>query len=184
MKFYTNSTSVKFRWDQVSNAVFKRYPNPWSKHVLSEDVISRKVDGPILRTVRILTKTNKAPKFASRFVPTSPGCVIEESHINAKEKTIVTYTRNLCYKHIMEVDERCEYKVSPDSKSWTLLTRQAWISSSLYGFARAIESLGVERYKKNIKKSVKGLEYILTKMYIPDKIPCSINTTVPIPHTM
>ena len=60
----------RYRWDQVGNAVFKRYPNPWSKHVLSEDVVSRKVEGPILKSIRIITKQNKVPlpKFVSKVI--------------------------------------------------------------------------------------------------------------------
>ena len=46
--------------------MFQRYPNPWSKHVLTEDVISRKVEGPILKTVRLISKTNKLPKLAQK----------------------------------------------------------------------------------------------------------------------
>ena len=60
----------RYRWDQVGNAVFKRYPNPWSKHILSEDVVSRKVEGPILKSIRIITKQNKVPlpKFVSKVI--------------------------------------------------------------------------------------------------------------------
>ena len=60
----------RYRWDQVGNAVFKRYPNPWSKHVLSEDVVSREVEGPILKSIRIITKQNKVPlpKFVSKVI--------------------------------------------------------------------------------------------------------------------
>jgi len=151
--------------------------------VLSEDVISRSVEGPVLKTVRLISKTNKVPRWASKVLPSSSGYVVEESHVNAKDKTIITYTRNITYTHLMTVDERCEYRVSPDSKVWMLLSRQAWVTSGIYGFSRAVESLGVERYKKNIKKSMKGLEYILTRMYIPEKIPCGI-AAVPLPHSM
>lgn len=56
----------RFRWDQVGNSIFQRYPNPWSKHVLTEDVISRRVEGPILKTVRLISKTNKLPKIAQK----------------------------------------------------------------------------------------------------------------------
>jgi len=183
MKYFAGTTNVKYRWDQVSNVIFKRYPNPWSSHVLTEDVISRHVEGPILKSIRVITKTNKLPKWSERFISANSGCVVEESHVNAQEKTIVTYTRNIIFKSVMCVDEKCEYTVSPDTKSWTLLKREAWVSSSVLGFSKAIEALGVERYRKNIKKSLKGLEYLLGKMYMPDKIPCAINR-VPIPQSM
>ena len=34
--------------------------------MLTEDVISRKVEGPILKTVRLISKTNKLPKLANK----------------------------------------------------------------------------------------------------------------------
>jgi len=182
MKYHNCSTNLKFRWDQVGNSIFQRYPNPWSKHVLTEDVISRRVEGPILKTVRLISKTNKLPKIAQKFVSNSSGYVVEESHVNSKEKTAVTYTRNLTYPHIMTCEEKCTFSISPDSKNWTVLKRESWITSSLYGFSRAVEVLGMERYKKNIKKSLKGLNYILSKMYVPDKIPSGPSMAIPIPQ--
>ncbi|XP_066916425.1 PRELI domain-containing protein 1, mitochondrial-like [Clytia hemisphaerica] len=181
MKYHTCSTNVKFRWDQVGNAIFQRYPNPWSKHVLTEDVISRKLEGPILKTVRLISKTNKLPKLANKFVSNSSGYVVEESHVNAKEKTAVTYTRNLTFPHIMVCEEKCTFSISQESKNWTMLKRESWISSSLYGFSKAAEMFGMERYKKNIKKSLKGLNYVLSKMYVPEKIPTTIGMTLPQP---
>ena len=53
-----------------------------------------------------------------KFVSSSSGYVVEESHINAKEKTAVTYTRNLTYPHIMTCEEKCTFSISPDSKNW------------------------------------------------------------------
>ena len=34
----------------------------------------------------------------------------------------------------------------------TVLKRESWISSSLYGFSKAVEVFGMERYKKNVKR--------------------------------
>jgi len=181
MKYHTFSTNVNFRWDQVCSSLFRRYPNPWSAHVLTEDVISREVEGPILKTFRIITKTNRLPKVLDRFVACNVGFVVEESHINREKQSIVTYTRNMSLKSVLVVDERCEYTVSPDSTSWTLMKRQAWFMSSMYGLRRRLEGKAMERYRNNVAKTVQGLEYILKKMHIPDKIPSSINA-IPFPQ--
>lgn len=39
-----------------------------------------------------------------------------------------------------------------DNYCRTICEKQSWISSDVYGFSRAIEAFGVERYKKNAKK--------------------------------
>lgn len=178
MKFFTDSAHVQYRWDLVCSSVFRRYPNPWSKHVLSDDVISREVQGPILKTIRVIMKTNKLPSVFASLVTLKNGFVVEESHVNRETKTIVTYTRNLTHTSFMTLHERCEYTISPESNNWTLLKRQAWINSGVYGLARTVEAFGTDRYRKNIKKSLKGLEYIIQKMHIPEK---HLNR-IPLPH--
>ena len=48
----------------MAHAIFQRYPNPFARHVLSEDTVYREViNGTTLYTRRFLTKTNKIPKW-------------------------------------------------------------------------------------------------------------------------
>jgi hypothetical protein len=85
------------------SAFWKRYPNPYSSHVLSEDTIHREVnnDGK-LYSRRLLTKTNKVPNWGKRFFKSGNFvCIIEESVVDPKEKTLTTYTRNIGFNKIM-----------------------------------------------------------------------------------
>lgn len=170
MKYYSALSNFKFSWDQVSSAFPRRYPNPWSKHVLTEDVVSRCIEGTKLRTTKLISKTNRLPKWGEKFVSNPTGCLVEESVIDPVNKTLTTYTRNITYQKLMVVEEKCEYQKSTDSKDWTLCKKQAWITSHIYGFSRPIEAFGVERYKQNISKSKKGLEHVLEKMFNPEKL--------------
>lgn len=72
-----------------------------SSHVLSEDTISREVRGDKLFTKRLLTKTNRMPKWGERLVTKNTVKIVEESICDPKEKVLVTYTRNLGYARIM-----------------------------------------------------------------------------------
>lgn len=70
--------------------------------MLSEDTFARKIKSGKLFSKRILTKTNSSvPKWAKRFVPDKPICIIEESIVDPKKKVFVTYTRNLGHTKIM-----------------------------------------------------------------------------------
>nr|KIR88780.1 hypothetical protein I308_00860 [Cryptococcus tetragattii IND107] len=54
-------------------AFFLRYPNPFARHVLSVDVLSRRVD-PItgqIHTTRLILKRGILPKWATRWLPSS-----------------------------------------------------------------------------------------------------------------
>jgi len=186
MKFFQTSTDIKYKFDVVCENLFKRYPNPWSKHVLSEDVISRTIENSTLKTVRLLTKTNKAPRWVERFVSNHTACILEESHVNPVEKKVITYTKNLTHQSLMTVEERCEYTISPQTREWTIVDRKAWVTSGFsgLGIGRAVESFGCERYKNNIKKSTKGWEYILSRLHTPEKPPPILISTLPLAQPM
>jgi len=72
-----------------------------SNHVLSEDTVFREVRGNMLFTKRLLTKTNRLPKWGERFVSARTVKIVEESIIDPKEKVLITYTRNIGYVRVM-----------------------------------------------------------------------------------
>ncbi|KAL5020866.1 hypothetical protein ScPMuIL_000021 [Solemya velum] len=180
MKFFTGSTIFSYAWDQVAIGFWQRYPNPNSKHVLTEDVLSREVIGNKLITRRLLTKTNPVPRWGERIVGGKQRCVciVEESVVDLDKKTLTTYTRNVGMQRMMSIEEKCIYEVNPDNSKFTSCQKMAWIESSLYGFSRAITAFGFERFKKNTAKAFKGFEHVLEKLYpsetqIVEQVPLS-----------
>lgn len=125
-------------------------------------------------TKRLLSKTNSAPKWTERFLPAKFVYIIEESVLDLKAKTLTTYTRNIGMQHLMSLEEKVVYRPKVDvpannaghhGHACTLSEKQVWINSSFYGLSSAIQRLGLERYKKNIKKAFKGFEYTLETLY-------------------
>ncbi|KAJ8025673.1 PRELI domain-containing protein 1, mitochondrial [Holothuria leucospilota] len=173
MKYYSCFAVFKHQWDQVASAVWQKYPNPYSKHVLSEDIVHRSLlpDGRRLYSRRLLTKTNRMPRWGNIVFGANAHLVsvLEESVVDPMKKTFTTYTRNLGYTSFMVVEEKCVYQQSSENSGWTELQRQVWVDSSVLGFARAIQKFGVERYKSNCNKSFKGLQYIINKMFVPEQ---------------
>ncbi|KAI0209400.1 PRELI domain-containing protein 1, mitochondrial [Lamellibrachia satsuma] len=174
MKYYSALSVFKFSWDQVAIAFWNRYPNPYSTHVLSEDTVCRRVIGSKLYSTRLLTKKNnyKLPHWAERFLPASKDiCIVEESVIDRKNKTLTTYTRNIVMTRVMQVEEKCVYRPSEDNRDWTECERHAWITSGIFGMSYALQTYGYERFKKSITKTLKGYEHVLRKMYMPETVP-------------
>ncbi|XP_064483823.1 PRELI domain-containing protein 1, mitochondrial-like [Ornithodoros turicata] len=168
VKFYERKDIFKYTWDQVAQGFWSRYPNPYSTHVLTEDTVSRYVDGGRLFSKRLLTKTNpvnRLPKWGERFIGARSVRIVEESVVDPRTKTIVTYTRNVGLQHIMSIEERCVYRPSPENPKHTLVERRAWISSSILGFSCAIQAFGVERFKQNAAKASKGFLYVLERLF-------------------
>lgn len=73
----------------------------YSTHVLTEDTIAREVKDGKLYTKRLLTKTNRVPKWGERFISKNIVKIVEESIVDPQTKTMTTYTRNLGYTKVM-----------------------------------------------------------------------------------
>ncbi|XP_036430670.1 PRELI domain-containing protein 1, mitochondrial-like isoform X3 [Colossoma macropomum] len=106
MKYFFSETNIKSSWDQVFSAFWQRYPNPFSTHVLTEDVVYRSVTADHrLITRRLLTKTNRLPRWAERFFPTNLSrsvYILEDSVVDPVSKSLSTYTWNLNHTTLME----------------------------------------------------------------------------------
>jgi hypothetical protein len=93
----------------VAHAIFQRYPNPFARHVLSEDTVHRElIDGRTLYSRRFLTKTNKVPswgeKWLSGLVRRVP--MLEESYVDTQTQTITLYTRSVGLATFMTAIEK------------------------------------------------------------------------------
>ncbi|XP_067352929.1 PRELI domain-containing protein 1, mitochondrial-like isoform X2 [Channa argus] len=168
VKYFCSNADIKSTWDHVVSAFWQRYPNPFSTHVLTEDVVYREVTGDHrLLSRRLLMKTNRLPRWAERFFPAGMSrsvYIIEDSIVDPVNRSLTTYTWNLNHKTLMSVEERCTFRDSVEQPSTTHLKREAWISSNVFGFSRPIQEFGLARFKKNQAKTMKGLEYALSNL--------------------
>ncbi|CAG9861186.1 unnamed protein product [Phyllotreta striolata] len=164
-KFFSDSIIFNYTWDQVAQGFWKRYPNPNSKHVLTEDTVVREVRAGKLFSKRLLSKTNSIPKWAERFFHAKSVNIIEESIVDPVNKILVTYTRNLGFVKVMSVTEKVIYKESEEHPGKTVALRYAWIDSQVKGFSRAICAFGYDRFKKNCNKMVSGFNHVLANLY-------------------
>lgn len=164
-KYYETSTTFNFNWDQVVQGFWCRYPNPHSHHVLTEDTLERNVRNGKLYTKRLLSKTNRVPKWAEHIFNAKSVKIIEESVCDPDQKTLTTYTRNVAFTKVMSVIEKVVYKCDDAQPGKTIAVRSAWIDSQMFGFSRAIRAFGVERFKKNCHKMVAGFNIVLDAMF-------------------
>lgn len=168
VRYYETKHIHPFAWDQVALYIFRRYPNPFATHVLSEDTLHRELlhGGRTLYTRRFLTKTNKLPSWGEKFLVNVKRYVplVEESVVDLENKVITTYTRNVGLSRFMSAVERVEYVANPDNPSETIAKKEAWVESSLYGLRSAVKSFGIERFKKNCHRATEGFNHVLTQV--------------------
>lgn len=177
MKYHIDSSVFNFNWEQVAISFWQRYPNPFAKHVLSEDVISRRVVGQELHTKRLLSKTNKMTNFVKKF---SRGetftFVVEESIVDPIRRLITTYTRNVAMQNIVSVEEKVVYKQDPQNKNMVVCERKAWIYSPLrFGASGPVCSFVHQRFKNNAVKASNGFRFVLENMFSPNEQSQSAN---------
>uniref|UniRef100_A0A3Q3J1J7 PRELI/MSF1 domain-containing protein n=1 Tax=Monopterus albus TaxID=43700 RepID=A0A3Q3J1J7_MONAL len=142
-RYFHSEIDIKSPWHQVLAAFWRRYPNPYSTHVLTEDVLYREVTpSNHLLSRRLLTKTNRLPGWAEHVFPRHMAravYVLEDSIVDPHAHTLITKTWNLNHNKLMTVVERCLFEEDRSRPSWTKLSREAWISSAIYGLARPIQ---------------------------------------------
>ncbi|KAI9813623.1 MAG: hypothetical protein M1827_003694 [Pycnora praestabilis] len=122
VKFYDSSFTYDYSFPAVSLAYFLRYPNPYANHVLSTDVIDRRLD-PItqrLHTVRLHLKRSKLPPAVLKLLPksilrgtsngSSQAYILEKSVVDVKEGWMETETRNLEWTGVLSVVEKQLYR--------------------------------------------------------------------------
>uniref|UniRef100_A0A452FG67 PRELI domain containing 1 n=1 Tax=Capra hircus TaxID=9925 RepID=A0A452FG67_CAPHI len=141
VKYFLGQSVLRSSWDQVFAAFWQRYPNPYSKHVLTEDIVHREVTSDQkLLSRRLLTKTNRMPRWAERLFPANVAhsvYILEDSIVDPQNQTMTTFTWNINHARLM--------------------------STNLDGLSRRLPSLGLSS-NSNVTKTMKGFEYILAKL--------------------
>lgn len=80
-------------------------PDTCSKHVLTEDIVHREVtpDQKLLSR-RLLTKTNRMPRWAERLFPANVAhsvYILEDSIVDPQNQTMTTFTWNINHARLM-----------------------------------------------------------------------------------
>jgi len=127
VKFYETSFAYDYSFPAVTLAYFLRYPNPYSTHVLSTDVIDRHIDPETgrLSTTRIHLKRSRLPPAVLKLLPksvlgnvssgSSSSYILETSTVDVREGWMQTESRNLDWTGILSVIERQEYRRDPSA---------------------------------------------------------------------
>ena len=70
-KYWSTIHQHNFDWETIASKYWKKYPNPHSSHVFSEDILSAEVNAQgMLRVKRLLSKTNKLPSWGEHLFKT------------------------------------------------------------------------------------------------------------------
>ena len=169
MKMFIQNYTLYYPWDQVTIAHWRKYPNPWSSHVLTSDVLSRYIDAQgQLCSFRLFLKTGSAiPRWGRSFVSTPHAYIVEESTVDVQHRKMKTITRNITYARLMTIEETQAIEEHPENPEWTQCTVEARIVSDLgLGLKNRLEKFGLKRFRENTKRVSLPDTYIYMYRYI------------------
>ena len=70
-------------------------------------------------------EANSIPKWGRALMPASRVPIIEESIVNADRKTLITYSRTISYKSLMEITEKVIYTVEDHDGEFVYIKNKA-----------------------------------------------------------
>ena len=152
-----------------------KYPNPFSSHVLSTDILSRNLDPQTgkLHTIRLIHKNGTLPAWVLTMLKSQEAYVLEESVVDPEGCFMQTKTRNLTHQRFLIAEEVQTYTKSQEDQSWTLVDCQATVKCNFGkwtgGLGAKIEGLGVKRFADHFPKSKMAMMYILDKLRNRDR---------------
>ncbi|WYZ41721.1 hypothetical protein EsH8_V_000616 [Colletotrichum jinshuiense] len=171
MKVFSNAVTFNYSWEEVSTANWRKYC-PWNDkttHVLAVDILARSVDPStgILRTERLITGKQTAPKWIASLIGTSGGDsdisqVFEVSYVDPATKTVTMVSQNLTFANLISVQETVVYK--PISATQTQFVQDAQITALCGGWQKiknSIEDQCISRFRDNAQKGKEGFESVL-----------------------
>lgn len=166
VRIFSHTHTLDHEWDQVSMAIWRKYPNPFSAHVLAGDCLARWIDGQgRLHTQRIFLKTGHVPHWMRTILRTGEQYVLEESVVDVAMGVMTVKSKNLTNRKLMLVEESTEYQRV--DHGMTRCNTVATFTCGLGGWvATRAESLGFNRFREHFAKSKRALLHVLNQRLI------------------
>jgi len=164
-RYWTTKHEHQHLWTNVAQGYWSRYPNPNSGHVFTVDTLETKVVDGKLHIKRFILKNNPLPRWGEHFFKTRRVGLVEECVVDPANHTMTAYVRNIGLTKFMATVEKQTYTPDCQDMDKTVVKKEAWIDSSIYGFRSAIRKFGIDRYKKNSILATQGFEHVLNRMF-------------------
>lgn len=146
-------------------ANFRKYPNEFADHVISNDVLSRTIlPNGLLVTDRLLQLKQPIPSFLRRIGLPFPETTyfFERSVLNPQTQEFEATTHNLSMRSFFQATEICSY-FADNETGGTNFHQKASFTACSY-FSKVIEDFAVSRFKSNADKGRQGLTSVIKSL--------------------
>ncbi|XP_037085229.1 protein slowmo-like [Pollicipes pollicipes] len=165
MKIWTSEHVFNHSWETVSQAAWRKYPNPMNPAVVGIDVLDRRVEGGRLLTDRLISSKWGIPGWAARLIGSPNVCYgYERSTVDPATRQMVLNTRNITFGTSISVDEQLVYSPHPEDASKTLLRQEAVVTVQGVPLTHYMENILTSIISTNAGKGREAMEWVIGKI--------------------
>ncbi|XP_072014430.1 PRELI domain containing protein 3B-like [Amphiura filiformis] len=163
MKIWCSEHIFNHPWETVSQAAWRKYPNPMNPSVTGIDVVDRKVDkhGRLV-SHRILATEWGLPSWVRMLMGLNDTCYASEhSIVDPKNKVLTLKSRNLTLSNYCSIDEQLTYKPHPTIKDATVLTQEAIVTVKGFSLASHLEGMVTSTISSKASSGREAMEWVI-----------------------
>ncbi|XP_035727573.1 protein slowmo-like isoform X1 [Vespa mandarinia] len=169
MRIWRTEHTFNHSWETVTQAAWRKYPNPINSSVIGTDVIDRKVIDGILHTHRLVSTRFGFPKWAQALIGHAKICYAsEKSEVDPVSREMVLKTRNLTFCNHIAVDETVRYTPHPNDPGKTLLQQEAVVTVSGVPLTHYMEELLTSKICFNSGMGRQAMEWVIEKLHLEE----------------
>jgi len=168
MKIWTSEHIFNHPWETVTQATWRKYPNPLNPSVVGIDVIDRKLtnNGQILHTHRLISTKWQIPKWVGDFIGSCDRTcyVSEHSTVDNRNRVMTAESRNLSLCNFVCIDEKLTYQPHPTEPHSTLLKQEAVVTIKGIPLTSYLESTIANTISNNAGKGRQAMEWVIGRI--------------------
>jgi len=166
MKLFESTHLFQHSWDNVTSAIWRKYPNERAPHVLHIETIDQYVEPEtgVLVLERLIIAKDKMPGIISRLMGGEEHHYVREvTRVDPKQQTFKAVSKNLTFNHLMSIQETVRYGQCKEDPMKTVFIQEAQITAegSLKRFANYVEELCVNGFREKAESGRRAMEQVL-----------------------
>ncbi|XP_015177087.1 PREDICTED: protein slowmo [Polistes dominula] len=169
MRIWRSEHTFNHTWETVTQAAWRKYPNPINSSIIGTDVIDRKVIDGILHTHRLVSSRFGFPRWAQALIGHAKICYAsEKSEVDPVNREMTLKTRNLTFCNHIAVDETVRYTPHPNDPEKTLLQQEAVVTVSGVPLTHYMEELLTSKICFNSGMGRQAMEWVIEKLHLEE----------------
>jgi hypothetical protein len=166
MKIWESEHTFNHPWETVTQAAWRKYPNPMNPAVVGIDVVDRHVtENGVLCTQRLICTKWGLPGWVKNFTGSDKTCFVSEySEVDATQKTMVMQSRNLSLCKYLSFDEKLTYSAHPTDVGSTVLMQEAVVTVKGIPLSSYLEDVMTSTISVNANKGRQAMEWVISKI--------------------